>query len=115
MNTTTNENEVGSVKNIVMTLITKDQMKALKNAGYNGARPIVKLFSGNLTWLITGIEDGILYGWADLGMECVEWGGLVDVSELPTFKVGPFYLERDRYFVDDPSVNYGELDSLTGI
>lgn len=103
------------ILNPVMVLIGKAHYRMLTAAGSTGMTPIVKLFMGNLTWLVTGIEDGILYGYADLGMGCVEWGSLCHESELPTLKVGPAYLERDRYFEHKDGAKYLELDSLSGI
>lgn len=98
-----------------MKLLTADLKKKLTKAGYDGNRPICKLFTpwGKATWLITGIEDGILYGFADLGMGCVEWGGIGSIEELEAIK-GPFGLrvERDLYWIDDPTVNYMDMDSL---
>lgn len=104
-----------AIRNPFGVLITKAQREALQKAGYAGTDPIIKLFVGPLTWLITGEEDGILYGWADLSMNCVEWGGLVHVNELPSIKQGPFYLERDRYFKHVPGTKYGLLETLAGI
>ena len=108
-----------SIKNVVMTLITKDQYNQLVKAGHDNSKPIIKLFVGPLTWLVTGIEDNILYGYADLSQGCVEWGSLVHEDELPTIKAGPFYLERDRYFkpkvTDEPMKFYCGLDNLVGI
>jgi len=107
--------EITSVKNPVMTLITKAEMSKLRKASYNGTRPIIKLFGGNLTWLVTGYAGGYLYGYADLGMGCVEWGALTTIEELPTLKIGNlFYIERDRWFKDDKSINWLEKDSLVG-
>lgn len=101
-----------------MKLFTKDILNRLKKAGYDNNRPICKLFTpwGNATWLITGIEDGILYGYVDLGMQCVEWGGISTIEEMESIQ-GPFGLkiERDLHFVDDPSVNYLDKESLVGI
>jgi hypothetical protein len=115
MNKTSIETEPAAVKNPVMTLITKEQRKALIKAGYNNMRPIVKIFGGAFTWLITGEEDGILYGYADLSMDCIEWGGLFSVEELATMKYSCFYFERDLHFEDDPKVEYLKLDTLSGI
>lgn len=99
-----------------MVLISKSQFQKLLEGGDQNMRPIVKLFGGSLTWLLTGItEDGRVWGYADLGMECVEFGSLCFVSDLPKMKCGPFYLERDRYFNDDAAVNYLNLTSLSGI
>jgi len=97
-----------------MTLITKAQYTQLIKAGDKNTRPIVKLFVENLTWLVTGIRNGILYGYADLGMQCVEWGSLCHESELPTLKGRIAYLERDYYFKDDPSVNWMKKETLVG-
>jgi hypothetical protein len=106
---------MNEIKNRVMTLITKSQMEQLIKAGYEGTRPVVKLFCCQVTWLVTGIEDGILYGYGCLEQGCVEWGGLCHVDELAGMKVGPFYFERDYHFVDKVTVEYGSLDSLVGI
>ena len=101
-----------------MKLLTKEIESKLTKAGYDGTRPICKFFTpwGRATWLITGIEDGILYGYADLGMDCVEWGGIGTVEELESIK-GPFGLgiERDLHWEDDPNVNYLDKDSLVGV
>lgn len=84
-----------------MKLITKELATKLKAAGYNGTVPICKLFTpwGRATWLITGEEDGILYGYADLGMDCVEWGSIATLEELEAIR-GPLgmKIERDLYW-----------------
>jgi hypothetical protein len=103
------------IRNRVMMLITGPQYEALVKAGYPNMKPIIKLFGGNLTWLVTGIEDGILYGYADLGMGCVEWGSLVHESELPTLKCGIGYLERDRNWTPKEGDKYLEMDTLIGV
>jgi hypothetical protein len=117
--------EIKSLKNRVMTLITKAQMAKLTNAGkkYESGndsesigRPIVKLFGGPLTWLVTHIEEsGLLFGYADMNCECVEFGALCHLSDLPTMKTGIAYLERDRHWKDTKSMNYLDLASLCGI
>ena len=103
-----------AIKNPVMTLITKAEYEKLVKAGHPNMRPIIKLFVENLTWLVTGIEDGLLYGYADLGMDCVEWGSLCHEDDLPAMKGRIAYLERDRYFKDSPEVNWLDKDSLVG-
>lgn len=103
------------IRNRVMVLITGSQYEELVKAGYQNMKPIVKLFGGPLTWLVTGIEDGILYGYADLSMGCVEWGGLCNESELPTLKTGIAYLERDRHWKHTEGTKYLLLDSLIGV
>ena len=103
-----------AIKNPVMTLIRKSDYTNLLAAGVMNMRPIIKLFGGPVTWLVTGIEDGILYGYGDLSQGCVEWGGLISEDELPTLRTGFMYLERDRYFKDDPSVNWLDKESLAG-
>jgi len=110
-----NATSVESIKNPVNVLITKNQMQQLIDAGYEGMTPIVKLFAGPVTWLLTGYEDGYFYGYGDLSQGCVEWGGLTNIEELPTFKVGPFWLERDTWFKHTEGTNYLNMDSLAGI
>jgi hypothetical protein len=100
-----------------MKLFTKEIEEKLTKAGYSNMRPICKLFTpwGAATWLVTGEEDGILYGYGDLGMGCVEWGGLFSKEEIAAIK-GPMGLkvERDLHFKDDPAINWLEKDSLAG-
>jgi len=71
---------------------------------------------GRATWLITGMEDGILYGYADLGMGCVEWGGIESLEGLEAVR-GPFGLkvERDLYWTPKEGVEYNQLESLAGV
>jgi len=120
--------EIKAIKNRVMTLITKAEMTKLVKAGekYMNSdsigRPIVKIFGGSLTWLITHIEidtsehaQHLLCGYADLGFGCVEYGSLIELSELPSMKIKFFYPERDRWFKDDKTVNYLERETLSGI
>ena len=101
-----------------MKLLTKEIEQKLVKAGYDGTRPICKFFTpwGHATWLITGIENSILYGFADLGMGCVEWGGIGTIEDLEEIK-GPFGLgiERDYHWEDDPTVNYMDKSSLVGV
>lgn len=87
-----------SIKNKWMTLITKAQMTQLLKAGSKSMVPVIKLFMANITWYVTGIEDGILYGYGDLGQGIVEYGSLTTVDELPTIRYRMGYMERDRYF-----------------
>jgi hypothetical protein len=101
-----------------MKLLTKELTAKLNRAGYAGTKPICKLFTpwGRATWLITGIEDGILYGYADLGMGCVEWGGIESVESLQAIR-GPFgmKIERDLYWEPvEGEVEYCGMESLIG-
>ena len=101
-----------------MKLLTKELTEKLNRAGYAGTKPICTLFTpwGRATWLITGIEDGILYGYADLGMGCVEWGGIASLEELEAIR-GPFgmRIERDLYWEPvEGDVEYGLMESLVG-
>ncbi len=102
----------------LMKLLTAELTEKLNKAGADGIVPICKLFApwGAGTWLITGIEEGILHGFADLGMGCVEWGGIATLREMESIK-GPFGLtiERDLFWTPKPGMNYFELDSLAGI
>jgi hypothetical protein len=101
-----------------MKLLTAELKKKLTKAGYTNMKPICKLFVpwGRATWLITGMEDGILYGYADLGMGCVEWGGIETVEGLEAVR-GPFgmRIERDLYWEPvDGEVEYCRMESLIG-
>jgi hypothetical protein len=118
MNEIINGTEIRSIKNPIMTLITKDQMKQLTKAGHDNMVPLVKLFMGPLTWLVTGIEDEILYGYGDVGQGCVEWGSLTTTEYLPSIEYRFGFLERDRYYKVNNSIspdNYFEMKSLVGI
>jgi len=101
-----------------MKLFTKEINEKLAKCGYENRRPIFKLFTPwtNCTWLVTGEEDDILYGWADLGMGCVEWGGLFSREEVESIR-GPFGLtiERDLHWQDDGKTDYDTRESLAGI
>ena len=109
-----------------MKLFTKEILTKLTKAGYNNNVPICKLFCpwNGCTWLITGIEDGILYGIADLNMQCVESGGISSIQEMETI-IGPFGLkvERDLYWSNKKksdgtewtTCDYTALDTLSGI
>jgi len=100
-----------------MKLLTKELTTKLTKAGYNNDKPICKLFTpwGRATWLLTGMEDGILYGWADLGMGCVEHGGIASLEEFEAIR-GPFGMkvERDLYWTAKEGVSYSRMDSLVG-
>ena len=102
----------------LMKLLTVELMEKLNKAGADGIVPLCKLFApwGAETWLITGIEHGILYGFADLGMGCVEWGRIGTLGELEAIR-GRFGLkiERDLFWTARADLNYFELDSLVGI
>ena len=102
-----------------MKLLTAELKKTLTKAGYDNETPICKLFApwGRATWLITGIQDGILYGYADLNMGCCEWGGIATIEEMEAIRVGPFQMriERDLYWTPKEGMNYLELDSLMGV
>jgi len=98
-----------------MKLLTKELATKLNAAGYAGTVPICKLFTpwGRATWLLTGEEDGILYGYADLGMGCVEWGGIATIEELEAIR-GPFgmKIERDLHWKLTPGMNYAAQENL---
>jgi len=100
-----------------MKLLTKELTEKLNRAGYAGTKPICKLFTpwGRATWLITGMEDGILYGWAQLFPDVnPEWGGIASLEELEAIR-GPFNLkiERDLYWTPpEKEVNYYQMEVL---
>ncbi len=107
------------IKNRVMVLITGPQYEQLVKEGQRTENhnmvPILKLFMENLTWLVTEIDpDGILWGWGDLSVGCVEYGTLCHVDELPRMKGRICYLERDRHWKHKEGADYGKLDSLIG-
>jgi len=95
-----------------MKLITKQQeMQLRRNAEINAEKiadegdsvdlmPVVKIFGGACTWLITELdEDNILFGLADLGMGCPEMGAIATISEMQNVRVGGIFpLERDKFF-----------------
>ena len=102
-----------------MKLLTAELKKALTKAGYDNETPICKLFTpwGKATWLITGMEDGILYGYADLGMGCVEHGSIATIEEMESIR-GPFQMkiESDLYWTPpEKEVEYWKLDSLMSV
>ena len=102
-----------------MKLLTADLKKKLTKAGYDNMKPICKLFMpwGRATWLITGMDrNGVLYGFADLGMGCVEWGGIESLEGLEAIR-GPFgmKIERDLYWTpSEQEVEYCRMESLAG-
>jgi len=105
-----------------LKIITKAIEKKLAESGPESNKPIFKLFNpcGPATWVITGRDKenhDILFGFADLGMDCVEFG-TISLSELLSLKL-PFGLkiERDLHF--NPSrYTFEELlnkETLAGI
>lgn len=96
-----------------MKLITKDIEKKLLNASHDNMAPICKFFNpaGRGTWLITKMESDkdTLWGYADLGMDCVEFG-TISLSELTNVRL-PFGLkiERDLWWEVDKSKDYTTL------
>jgi hypothetical protein len=59
-------------------LLTESLKAKLVKAGAENKTPICRFINpcGADTWLITGMADDgdTLFGYADLGMGCVEWG-----------------------------------------
>jgi len=86
-------------------LVTEEIRENLLNADKGADDPeiVVKFFNpvGAQTWLITSMEeDGdTLWGVADLGLQCVEYG-TISLSELESIKLmgGLLGIERDLYF-----------------
>jgi hypothetical protein len=102
-----------------MKLLTAELKKTLTKAGYDNETPICKLFTpwGKATWLVTGIENNIIIGWADLGMGCVEHGSIATIEEMESIR-GPFQMkiERDLFWSPpEKEVEYWKLDSLMGV
>lgn len=69
--------------------------------------PVVKLFTpdAQCTWLLTELEDGLLFGLCDLGLGCPELG-YVSLIELSTVR-GQLGLpvERDRHFSANKTIS----------
>ena len=70
-------------------------------------KPVVKLFTpdAQCTWLLTELDDGLLFGLCDLGMGEPELG-YVSIAELSTVrgKLG-LPVERDRHFVANKTIS----------
>ena len=101
-----------------MKLLTKALETALLKAGVENMRPIVKFFTpdAQCTWLITAMEDNkeILWGYADLGFGCVEFG-TISFSELKALRGGlGLPIERDFSFKDKPEINWLDRETLAG-
>lgn len=114
-----------------MKLLTKQIEKALAKEGLTHETaqvPICKFFnpSGAETWLIFAREHDepdILWGLADLGMDCIEYG-TISLSELESIKLA-FGLKIERDFLFTPKkhtngelwkmVDYMNLKTLAGI
>ena len=105
-----------------MKLITKEIDRKLTAAGDRGTKIICKFFNpcGAHTWLITGRDPeqkDILWGAADIGFGCVEYG-TISLSELENVRL-PFGLkiERDLHCsVEGEDVNqFVGRDSLSGV
>jgi len=105
-----------------MKLITKEIDSKLTAAGDTGTKVICKFFNpcGAGTWLITGRdpeEPDILWGAADIGCGCVEFG-TISLSELENVKLRfGLKIERDLHCsVEGADVNtFLERDSLCGV
>ena len=105
-----------------MQLITKAiRAKLEKNFREHNDEDIpLKLFNatGGQTWLITQIEpDGdIMWGLADIGMDCVEYG-TISLNELLECKrtMGfRFMLERDKFWRGGKVSDFSGRNSLSG-
>ena len=70
-------------------------------------KPVVKLFTpdAQCTWLLTELDDGLLFGLCDLGLGCPELG-YVSLTELSAVrgKLG-LPVERDRHFVANKTLS----------
>lgn len=104
-----------------MKLFTTAQEKQLIKNGKaeedTTRKPVVKLFGGACTWLISEkFEDGSLFGLCDLGMGFPELG-YVSQTELEGIKFPPFGLriERDLHFrAEHPLTKYADDARETG-
>jgi Protein of unknown function (DUF2958) len=114
-----------------MNLFTKEIERKLSDknlTGQNAQVPICKFFNptGHGTWLIFARDhddNDILWGCADIGMQCVEYGTIY-LPELLAFRgrLG-LKIERDLHFTPKTHPNgdkwqlkdYLKLDTLAGI
>lgn len=109
-----------------MKLFLKSHIEKLKanmevlNTTDKIPRPVVKLFNpcGAATWLICAMEevegDTILWGYADLGMQCVEFG-TISLNEIQSLRLPMgLKIERDLHWKDNPEINWLDKDSLAG-
>ena len=105
-----------------MKLITAEIMKKLvknRETGNDQDLPL-KLFNatGGQTWLINSIEEdgNIMWGLADLGFGCVEWGtmSLSEMLECKRTMGFRFMLERDMYWSGGKVSDFIGRDNLAG-
>lgn len=105
-----------------MKLLTKEIERKLDRAGSRGNQIVCKFFNpcGAGTWLICGRDEedkDVLYGAADIGFGCVEFG-TISLSELESVRL-PFGLriERDLHCsVEGDDINqFLNRDSLSGV
>lgn len=93
-----------------VSLLTPSLKAKLRKAPEDSMKPLVKIFNpqGAGTWLLCSLmpDDDTLWGYADLGMGCVEFG-TISLSELQsvTGRLG-LPLERDLYFDGTPEEDY---------
>ena len=105
-----------------MKLITKEIQEKLNKTDSRSNKAICKFFNpvGAGTWVIFGQEQDepdILWGVADLGLGCVEFG-TISLSELQSVSL-PFgmSIERDLHFYHEgkPLEFFLGRESLSGI
>lgn len=105
-----------------MELLTPELEQQLRKAKPNKMQPLAKFFNpaGAQTWLVCALEsDGdTLWGYADLGLGCVEYG-TISLSELRGVRIfgGALGIERDLH-IDltkcKPAVDILSLETLSG-
>lgn len=83
----------------------KEQQPLKGTAGERDYEPVVKLFGGAITILLTECdEDGLAFGITDLGFGSPEMG-YVSMDELAAARIGGvFRLEQDLYFQPDKTL-----------
>lgn len=84
----------------------KEQQPLKGTAGERDFEPVVKLFGGAITILLTECdEDGLAFGITDLGFGCPEMG-YISMDELAAARIGGvFRLEQDLYFQPDKTLS----------
>lgn len=84
----------------------QDQLPRKGTGQEEDYKPVVKLFGGAITILLTECdEDGLAFGISDLGMGEAEIG-YVSLDEIAAVKIGGIFpLEQDLYFQPDKTLS----------
>lgn len=84
-------------------VLSESDLRKLREADSQSMKPLIKVFdpTGASTWLLChlGADGDTLWGYADLGFDCVEYG-TISLNELETARGKHVKLpvEKDRHF-----------------